>query len=224
MRLVLSSFALLAVIFYEMSGGADFQPPEPPRLLAVETAASPDTETVQARPSDTPDDRVAATASLFPRQDQGAANRVIIAPAATEATREARTESAQATQVRSSLSQGLSLLPTSDPSDAMQLVSLELGASGLRQAPPAAETTDETITTTLPVTLPEPDKDLREVTGTRVNMRDGPGTIYPVVARLTLGHKVEVLSDSGTGWLRLRTLPEQQLGWISSSLVSAAGR
>ncbi len=55
-------------------------------------------------------------------------------------------------------------------------------------------------------------------------MRDGPGTIYPVVARLDIGHNVEVLGDSGTGWLRLRTLPEDQFGWISSSLVSPADR
>ena len=70
-----------------------------------------------------------------------------------------------------------------------------------------------------PAPPPELKPDLRKVTGTRVNMRDGPGTIYPVIARLVLGDEVEVLSTSGTGWLRLRTLPERRIGWVASSLI-----
>ncbi|MBY6084437.1 SH3 domain-containing protein [Ruegeria arenilitoris] len=65
----------------------------------------------------------------------------------------------------------------------------------------------------------EPPKDIRIVSGTRVNMRDGPGTIYPIIGKARMGQQVEVLSESGTGWLRLRVLPEQQVGWISSSLI-----
>ena len=65
--------------------------------------------------------------------------------------------------------------------------------------------------------------DLREVAGTRVNMRDGPGTIYPVIARLHLGQEVEVLDDSGTGWLRLRTTEGRVTGWASKSLIGDPG-
>ena len=56
--------------------------------------------------------------------------------------------------------------------------------------------------------------------GTRVNMRDGPGTIYPVILRLRIGQQVEVLETSGTGWLRLRTVQGQQVGWVAASLIS----
>ena len=57
-----------------------------------------------------------------------------------------------------------------------------------------------------PAQFPEPEKDIREISGTRVNMRDGPGTIYPIIGKATIGQKVEVLSESGTGWLRLRVI------------------
>jgi SH3-like domain-containing protein len=127
-------------------------------------------------------------------------------------------------QVRSSLSQGLTLLPEPNRTSPLALVSLELGASGLRTADPENATSPALASDPAPQTPETADPDLREVTGTRVNMRDGPGTIYPVVARLNIGSKVEVLSDSGTGWLRLRTVPGQQLGWIASSLISKSQR
>ncbi|UWR04954.1 SH3 domain-containing protein [Ruegeria conchae] len=94
------------------------------------------------------------------------------------------------------------------------LASLEDGAAGLLQV--ETEVQDD-ITPTSQVI--EPEKDIREISGTRVNMRDGPGTIYPIIAKANIGQRVEVLSDSGTGWLRLRLLPGQSVGWISASLV-----
>ncbi|KIC40024.1 ligand-binding protein SH3 [Ruegeria sp. ANG-R] len=94
------------------------------------------------------------------------------------------------------------------------LASLEDGAAGLLQV--ETEIQDD-ITPTSQVV--EPEKDIREISGTRVNMRDGPGTIYPIIAKATIGQRVEVLSDSGTGWLRLRLFPDQRVGWISASLV-----
>ncbi|MBO9445347.1 SH3 domain-containing protein [Ruegeria sp. R14_0] len=97
-----------------------------------------------------------------------------------------------------------------DQSATITLASLEDGVAGLRQV---AEEPVEVEAT------PEPARDIREITGTRVNMRDGPGTIYPIIGKATIGQQVEVLSESGTGWLRLRVLPEQQVGWISASLV-----
>lgn len=94
------------------------------------------------------------------------------------------------------------------------LASLEEGAAALRQVAPEPST--DQAENPVPA---EPQKDIREISGTRVNMRDGPGTIYPVIGKAAIGQKVEVLSESGTGWLRLRVLPGQQVGWISASLV-----
>ncbi|NVO58660.1 SH3 domain-containing protein [Rhodobacteraceae bacterium B1Z28] len=101
-----------------------------------------------------------------------------------------------------------------DQSVTLTLASLEQGVTALQQV-----TTDaDTVSAEIPM-LTEPEKDIREISGTRVNMRDGPGTIYPIIGKARIGQKVEVLSESGTGWLRLRVLPGQQVGWISASLV-----
>lgn len=220
MRLILSTFAILALVFYEMSGGADFKPPLRPEPVA--DAPKQDLSSVM---------QVAAAVAPQAKPDSPATTEpepVILSDAPGPLpTAEDDTDTQALNQVRSSLSAGLTLMPSSNPSGALQLVSLELGAYGLIAASPDVGS-DEQPTAALSNeperALQAQDRDLREVTGTRVNMRDGPGTIYPVVARLTIGHNVEVLSDSGTGWLRLRTLPEQQLGWISASLISRSGQ
>lgn len=64
--------------------------------------------------------------------------------------------------------------------------------------------------------------DLRRVTGNRVNMRNGPGTEYSVVGRLTRGETVEVMSEPGNGWLKLRVSDSGRIGWMADFLVTAA--
>jgi hypothetical protein len=214
MRLVLVSFAVMALVFYEMSGGSDFVPPEPPQAAEapsvsetiLATAPAPQVITVAART----DDAVETPAKAPP------------AAVAEKAEPEIKpaTASDRLAQVRKSLSQGLTLVSDDGPVSGLSLVSLELGTAGLR---PAQAGTPEGAGQPVEI-FEEPEPDLREIIGTRVNMRDGPGTIYPVIGRVSIGQKVEVLSESGTGWLRLRTLPDQQLGWISSSLVSKPDR
>lgn len=215
MRLILPSFIILAVVFYEMSGGADFRSPEPPAPVLAEARETQ--QPIRIAPVQT-----TATTTKAPKVEKVAAGPVTETVAKPVETEDSPATGAEIAEVRASLTQGLSLLPDSGGSDPLQLVSLELGSSGLRQAAPKPDR--ETVEEQPSATLTEPDRDLREIIGTRVNMRDGPGTIYPVVARLNIGQSVEVLSESGTGWLRLRTLPEQQLGWISASLVSKADR
>ncbi|MEC3861492.1 SH3 domain-containing protein [Mesobacterium sp. TK19101] len=74
-----------------------------------------------------------------------------------------------------------------------------------------------------PVTAPAPlYLDFREITGNRVNMRNGPGTNYAVLARLSRGDEVVVLDDSGDGWLKLRVVGDNRVGWIADFLVTAS--
>ncbi|MEK6217289.1 MAG: SH3 domain-containing protein, partial [Boseongicola sp.] len=42
------------------------------------------------------------------------------------------------------------------------------------------------------------------VSGTRVNLRAGPGTANSVVARLGMGTEAEVLSDTAADWIKIR--------------------
>ncbi|MDX2482146.1 MAG: SH3 domain-containing protein [Pseudodonghicola sp.] len=209
----------LAWMFYELSGGADFvprgvRPPKPaPQVAAIQPRSAPEgTEPRLAprQPRDTDPDSD-TDFSRFTAETQRAALK------ARQATRADRLE-----QLRHSLNQGIAITPGKvgfgASGGSIALTSLEQGLAGFEETTPVAVADSATEPMVPPAPAPAPD--LRAVSGTRVNMRDGPGTIYPVVARLVMGHQVEVLSTSGTGWLRLRTLPERQIGWVAASLVS----
>ncbi|WP_165586970.1 SH3 domain-containing protein [Pseudaestuariivita atlantica] len=73
----------------------------------------------------------------------------------------------------------------------------------------------ETVTTA-------PALDLREIVGNRVNMRQGPGTEFGVVTKLNQGAEVEVLQAPGNGWLKLRVIEDDTVGWIADWLVTSA--
>jgi SH3 domain-containing protein len=205
-RFVFVSFLFLGWGFYELSGGADFQPPERATQVATATRAEP---------------------ARIPRQPVAAlvANKPILTPRAEpRPAPQIETASADAgdndgavqpqPRLANGLSSGISLFPSATGTETLQLASLEDGAASLIQA----TVTDETPAPVVVNTAPEPD--LREITGTRVNMRQGPGTNYPILLRLSIGQDVEVLDNSGTGWLRLRTVPDRTMGWIAASLVS----
>lgn len=208
MRFVLISFAFMGFAFYELSGGADF---EPRGVRAVETKQAIYKPTPKTKPVAESVSAVTLVAApvLTPRRTQVAEPETIAEPELTadEAVK-------KLAQIAPALQNGLSGFGENVGTN-LSLASLEQGATSFQLD------NSNVIKTEVPVVeTPEPKADIREVLGTRVNMRDGPGTIYPIVGRLNIGHKVEVLSDSGTGWLRLRVLPEQQMGWIASSLVS----
>ena len=220
---IVISFVFMALAFYELSGGADFEPrgvrpPKPERMAA--TAPGPTAPrakpalggTVQAT-------TLVAKPVLAPRKP--APDPVPEQTAALSPQEEERLNKARLDQVRSSLGPSLSLFPAAGDTGAITLASLEGGAQSLRVTAPQ---TDEAAEAPADPAFEEPAPDIREVTGTRVNMRDGPGTIYPVISRLTIGQEVEVLSESGTGWLRLRTVQGRQIGWIAASLISKRAR
>lgn len=202
-RLVLVTFAALGWTFYVMSGGPDFEPrgvrtAEPER---VATAPRPVKPTVEPAPAETLVVRAAVKPSVSP-------------PPVTETV--AELDEAETKALLSQVAAGLKANPSlfADENVTLTLASLEQGLASLEQV-----TTDAELPT---VELPAPvevTKDIREISGTRVNLRDGPGTIYPIVGKARIGQQVEVFGDSGTGWLRLRVLPGQQVGWISASLV-----
>ncbi|WP_406648037.1 SH3 domain-containing protein [Aliisedimentitalea scapharcae] len=207
-RFVVVSFAFLGWAFYELSGGADFQPPERPDQLAKQDV----TQRLGVI------ERVAATAVTKPKPVL--AKRVTRSfPMPQEQTTQqvALTEEAAAAR-RDVLSRGLAggfeLFPVQAASTGLSVASLADGTAQLVSISQPAPAAEEQV----PYADPEPD--LREVTGTRVNMRNGPGTTYPVIERLSLGNAVEVLDDSGTGWLRLRSVQGQNIGWIAASLIS----
>ncbi len=220
---IVISFVFMALAFYELSGGADFEPrgvrpPKPERTAA----AVPGPPSPRAKPAlgDTVQARtLVAKPVLAPRKP--APDPAPEQTAALSQEDEERLNKAGLEQIRGSLGPSLSLFPAADGTGSITLASLEGGAQGFRGAATETEEADEAPAEPA---FEAPAPDIREVTGTRVNMRDGPGTIYPVIGRLTIGQEVEVLSESGTGWLRLRSVEGRQLGWIAASLISKRAR
>lgn len=64
--------------------------------------------------------------------------------------------------------------------------------------------------------------DYREVTGSAVNLRGGPSTSYDVLTQLLRGEEVEVLDDTGDGWVKLRAVDGDDIGWMSDSFLTAS--
>lgn len=57
------------------------------------------------------------------------------------------------------------------------------------------------------------------VTGSKVNIRKGPGTRNAVVGQVVFGTEAEVLGDAD-GWFEIRTVDGSASGWISSKFLA----
>lgn len=66
-----------------------------------------------------------------------------------------------------------------------------------------------------------PQEDIREVTGSRVNLRRGPGTGFNAIAKLTRGTEVRVLSEEN-GWVKLRVRDTGRIGYMADFLLTAS--
>jgi hypothetical protein len=86
---------------------------------------------------------------------------------------------------------------------------LDLTASGLSAAP-------------LSESVAASQTDYRTVTGSRVNLRLGPATTFAVVTQLLRGEEVEVLDDTGNGWVKLRALDGSDVGWMADSFLTSS--
>lgn len=191
-RFILLTFGLLGWAFFEMSGGTDFEP----KSVAV---AEVKTEELQAvsRASSTLDLTSVAVVERVaaPAPDKVAA---VVAPDPdpdpVAGVLPVTTEAAPQT-----------VLANAAPNGA-PVVAPDPVVADAEPAPVAA-----------PLYL-----DFREITGNRVNVRNGPGTNYAVLARLNRGDEVVVLDDSGDGWLKLRLVGNNRVGWIADFLVTAS--
>ena len=209
-RFVMVSFLFMGWTFYEVSGGANFAPPKRPDPIAVAkldpivdqqvTAASLVTTPVMQPVLQPRSTEVTTAQPDRPQADPELRSRVALRQIAAVG--------------ETSFGFGLDANVAQTNDSSVQLASLSDGLTPLSGNNIISDTVAEPI-----IPLP-PAADLRRVTASRVNMRDGPGTLYPVVNKLNRDAAVEVLDDSGTGWLRLRVVDGEQIGWIAASLIS----
>ncbi|UWQ45973.1 SH3 domain-containing protein [Leisingera aquaemixtae] len=206
-RFVMLSFAFLGWGFYELSGGADFEPPQRPEPVAAAKPSTSAPETARI---------TAASLKAQPVLTRRSQAKSPVRPKADPALRQ-RVAAAQLVSASSVLASTQSAFSVGSGGGTLQLASLDGGLAAITAAP-APQTAEVPAAAADPA--PEPVIDRRRVRASRVNMRQGPGTNYPVLARLLAGEEVIVIEDTGTGWLHLRAPEKGIVGWIAASLVS----
>lgn len=189
-RFVFLSFAFLGWAFYEVSGGSDFEPQTPDRLMVAEAA------TTQPAPETADSSASVTTAALLTTEET-----VTQSPTSLDVPT-TRRDTGPA-EVRPAL------VSMPMPTPAMERV---------RIGPSPSAPTEATLGTS--AVEQEQVADLRSVRGSRVNMRSGPGTSYGVIGSLVRGDRVEVLRDPGGGWVKLKVEETGRIGWMSARLLT----
>ena len=86
--------------------------------------------------------------------------------------------------------------------------------------PAVSETvTEAVVEETAPAVEANP-IDIRAVAGSRVNMRQGPGTNFNVLDTLDGGTQTEVLEVNADGWARIEVVNTGQIGWMAERLLT----
>ena len=227
-RFMTATTLVLTAAFYQQSGGADFEPWERELPDYVRTEAP--------------------TPYTLARTDTGASGAAMAAQAATRPAVFVSSSQPEAAPVRLASIAGQNdsgLDPALDGMRFATVTNASLPADGglpqsstrrevrpeaAQQMTPTTEERQAVLRGTLPTTAtdaPEvsaadaPERDLRQVSGDRVNLRAGPGTSYGVLATLDEGAEVEVI-DTNNGWVKLKTADSGRIGWMADWLVSAA--
>ena len=215
MRFVLITFLFMGFAFYELSGGSDFEPRK--SREDFETAQS---ETLRLRAGDdvVVPDPVKVAAVIEAPEVVRVQPVATPAPAPVEAPENAAPEPSLAFRFNQ---------PTGDAEDAaedanVQLASLADGSTAFPQPvflDPNLNTTPANAPATEQPEVAAAPVEIREITGSRVNMRQGPGTTYPVIGTLFYDDQVEVLDDLGNGWVQLRKVGDNRIGWMAARFV-----
>lgn len=180
------SFAFMGWGYYELSGGADFNPEQSREVAAAETASvveenTQNTEVVVTR---------AATPSLLAVSSSNASSSEI-----------SPTTPANAAEI----------LPAAVEETAIEVIA----ASATVPFATEEVTNDEPR----PFTA-EPPLDIRQVAGSRVNMRSGPSTDFGVITTLDGGTGLEVLEVNADGWARVTVTESGTEGWMAERLLT----
>ncbi|MCP4207546.1 MAG: SH3 domain-containing protein [Shimia sp.] len=201
-KFVIISFAFLGFVFWELSGGSDFEPKTRAQVAEKKAPTHVDDAPVPARASlSVP----IVQASATPRETEGAAMPVMMSVDTAD-------------------------LPATDTSRAAQPVVVASLVTGLQSfTTPGAPVllkptvTDAPAQDSLALVLETQNPtDLRRVRGSRVNMRGGPGTSYAVLMVLPRDREVEVLRENGSGWVKLKDSDTGRIGWMASKMLVAS--
>lgn len=199
MRFIMVSLFFMGVVFWEMSGGADFVPPSQRDAGAMASATIPQDTPAMAANAAVPEAEPIATRSASSPAVDGL-NFATMSP--RSGGNEAQIIQASAEPAK----------PRNIGEGALKVIALD---TPVAPSEPQASASEEKVALF-------GSRDIREVTGSSVNMRNGPGTNFGVLGRLGQGDRVEVLRDPGEGWVKLRVEETGRIGWIADFLLARA--
>ncbi|WP_299723031.1 SH3 domain-containing protein [uncultured Tateyamaria sp.] len=200
LRFILISFAFLAFVFYEMSGGADFDAEEL-RLSRIDAPAEVETTPLQR-------------ADLAPLPQPAPENVTRVSLSLTSVNDVLRPTNLR-TQLAKETPPIEEEVAVSEEEPVIILPSLIVDRAVIT---PVTFGEDDEVEQVTPVA--SGDFAVRAVTGNSVNVRGGPGTNYAVVNRMVRGDKVEILQNPGDGWVQLRPVGGGPVGWMADFLLS----
>ena len=190
---ILLTFGFLGFAFYQMSGGADFEPASArsASLDVTEAEESPRPIEVPAPVATTPAPETNVT-SITKIDSSENVTRVALdlTPAGDSASVETPSEPARSTA------------RIIDSSETPQII-----------LPSLIATTNTNANDT-------GSRDVRIVSGNRVNVRGGPSTDFGIVGKLGRGDEVRILEDNGAGWVRMEPLDGGESGWMADFLLN----
>lgn len=199
-RFILISFAFLAFVFYEMSGGADFDAEQLRQSrvdapLEGQNPAQGQTEVASA-PRITPENVTRVSLNLTSVNDVLRPTNLRTQPAreTPPIQQEGAVSEEDPVIILPSLIVDRSAITPVDFSDNAEVQQVAATVSG--------------------------EFDIRAVSARSVNVRGGPGTSFSVVNRMVQGDKVEILQDPGNGWVQLRPAGGGPVGWMADFLLS----
>ena len=195
---ILVSFLVMGAVYWEASGGARFRPEAWPEAAATEGAedAAEDTDAV-AGPAGPVE--VVTRARTQPGDIADVAPSLALAPRALPLPDATPVSAAEAL---AAVAPDLATPDLAGPASVAEaLASLDAAPDAPGAAPAGAAR--------------------RRVTGDRVNVREGPGTGYGVVAQLAAGDVAEVIEADGD-WVRVRAGGGAE-GWMSGRFLEGAG-
>ena len=201
-KLFIVSFGVLGWGYYELSGGADWRP--------ISELTAQQREALGLR--EAPDETVLAAAEEESPQVTRAAESPATVQLATLTAPEA---------------EPLAPEPVSAPIEGFRDAEVEQDVAEVIAAVNAQpgenvseEISGDALTEESSAATPDPALDLRFVTGSRVNMRSGPGTNHGVLNTLVEGDEVEALEELDNGWVHLRVVETGQEGYMAGRLLS----
>ena len=212
-RFMLLSFGFLAWAFYEMSGGADFEPRSEqmarmnssPEILAAEIETSVEPLPVRAANVDT---------APPPKDVDNSVTRVSLNLTSLQDVL-SETDASEPDGITADVTEDIGV-PHNGDSGVPQNIGTLISSTDTPAIIPSLIDPNGGLTTA----LNEAQGDIRIVTGSRVNVRGGPGTDYGVVTRLTEGAAVRVVLDNGDGWVKMQPLDGSPEGWMADFLLT----